>query len=125
MPKPEVSIGLALATGVLVFSIHQRGLPSMADQRASDMGDETLDTVRKQNLWLSAGVVSAISLIAKDPTIFIVGGGLAVVLDWLNRDNIWSDVLTNTIRGPEEMGDTNAMAEGGERVVYPDFANVG
>lgn len=96
MARPEISIPAALATGTLVVSLYQRQLPPGADLRAAPAGDETVEAARKQNAWMAAGIVSAISLIARDATIFIVGGTLVVGLDWLSRANIWTNPVTGT-----------------------------
>jgi hypothetical protein len=47
--------------------------------------------VRKQNAWMAAAVVSGISLLAKDATVFIVGGAMVVGLDWLTRYANWTN----------------------------------
>jgi hypothetical protein len=94
--KPEVSLGLALATGTIVWTIYNRGLPSHADIAASPSataGDETIDRIRKQNAWMAASVVSGISLLAKDATVFIIGGAMVVALDWMVRINDWTNPL--------------------------------
>ena len=95
--KPEVSIGLGLATAALVYSIYGRGLPTHADTRVGKPGDETIEAARKQNAWLAAGTVAGISLIAKDPTIFIVGGTMVIALDWLTRTNNWTNPLSGRV----------------------------
>lgn len=111
--RPEVSLPVALATGTVVYTIYNQGLPGQADIRAhGSVGDQTLDTVRKQNLWTAAAVVAAISLIARDATVFIVGGAMTVGLDWLTRANNFTNPLTGRIDGsggvvvekPAEMG---------------------
>jgi len=93
--KPEVSLGLGLGVATLVYAMYQR-LPGAADQRVSPVGDEHLEAVRKQNAWAAAAVVSGVSLVAKDPTIFIVGGLTIVTLDWLTRVNNWTNPVTGS-----------------------------
>jgi hypothetical protein len=95
--KPEVSIGLGLAVATLVYAIYNRGLPANADVRVGKPGDETIEAVRKQNAWLAAGAVGGVSLIAKDPTIFIIGGAMVVVLDWFTRANNWTNPLSGRV----------------------------
>lgn len=95
--KPEISIGFGLATATVVYSIYQRGLPSGADIRVGRPGDEVLESVRKQNAWLAAGTVAGISLLAKDATIFILGGVTVVALDWMTRVNNWTNPLSGRI----------------------------
>lgn len=96
--RPEVSLPVALATGTVVYTIYNQGLPGQADMRAHGaVGDGTLQTVRKQQLWTAAAVVAGISLIAKDATVFIVGGAMVVGLDWITRANIFTNPLTGGI----------------------------
>lgn len=97
MPRrPEISLGMGLAVVTITYAIYQRGLPIGADTRATPP-DDTLETVRKQNAWLAAATVSGISLIAKDATIFILGGLSVVALDWIARSNIHANPVTNAI----------------------------
>lgn len=120
MPRPEISIAAALATATIVYAIQGRTLPAQIDMRANeDVGDEMIDTVRKQNAWLAAGTVAGISLIARDPVIFIVGGAMVVALDWMTRINNFTSPLTNRV--DRTAGGTVPAAE----VVEPDVqANV-
>jgi hypothetical protein len=95
--KPEVSLGLGLATGAVVYGTWQHFVPNQADVRVGKPGDETLEKARKQAAWFSAAIVGGISLIAKDPTIFIIGGVMVVGLDWATRSNNWTNPLSGRI----------------------------
>ena len=95
--KPEVSLTVALATGTLVYSLYNRGLPSTADVRVGKQGDPDIDAIRKQNAWMAAAVVSGISLMARDATVFIVGGAMVVGLDWLTRYANWTNPLSGKV----------------------------
>lgn len=96
--RPEISIPAALAVGTIVYTVNNRGLPPSVDIRAAGQpGDEMLETVRKRNAWTAAAAVAGISLIAKDPVIFIVGGIMVVALDWMNRVDIWTDPNENKV----------------------------
>lgn len=110
--RPEVSLPVALATGTVVYTIYNQGLPGQADMRAhGQVGDPTLQTVRKQQLWTSAAVVAAISLIARDATVFIIGGAMVVGLDWITRANIFTNPLTGSIDGVLGVEKPSAMAD--------------
>jgi len=85
MLKPEVSLPIAAATATIVFGIFQSTQPSVAQTRASAPGNPAIDSSRKTATWLSASVVAGISLVAADPTIFIVGGAMVVALDMIHR----------------------------------------
>lgn len=95
--KPEISLGLGLATATVAYTIYSRGMPSLVDQRVGKPGDEHLESVRKQNAWLAAATVGAISLLAKDATIFIIGGTTVVALDWMTRVNTWTNPLSGRV----------------------------
>lgn len=83
--KPEVSIPIALAVGTMVYAIHSNATPTLADMRAVPPGDDNLDASRRMATWTAAGVVSFVSLIARDVNIFVVGGGMVVAMDFLSR----------------------------------------
>lgn len=116
--RAEVSIPAALATATIVYAIHSRGLPPSVDMRAAGQpGDEMLETVRKRNAWMAAAAVAGISLVAKDPVIFIVGGVMVIALDWMNRVDIWASPATNKVESgmavPRD-APTGMPAEAGE-----------
>jgi hypothetical protein len=97
--RAEISIPAALATGTVVIALYGRGMPPAADARAAKSGDAVLEATRKQNAWMAAAAVAGISLIAKDATVFIVGGAMVVALDWLTRANIWTNPLSGKVEG--------------------------
>lgn len=92
--KPEVSLGLGLGVATLVIGVHASRLPDAASQRVGEPGDVNLEAVRRQNSWIAAGIVSGVSLLAKDPTIFIMGGLTIVAIDWVTRINNWNDPVS-------------------------------
>lgn len=83
--KPEVSIGVGLATAALVYSIYSNATPTLADIRAAEPGNQDIEATRKAAAWTAAGVVAAVSLISKDATVFSLGGAMVIALDWLHR----------------------------------------
>lgn len=95
--KPEMSLTTALATGTVVYAIYNHGGVPIVDQRVSPQGDGNLEAVRKQNAWVAASVVAGISLLAKDATVFIVGGAMVIALDWATRAAIWTNPLSGRI----------------------------
>lgn len=97
MQKPEVSLGVSLATMTVAFALYNRGLPTSADIRAGKPGEANLEAVRKQNAWMAAGAVAAISLLAKDLTVFTLGAATVVALDWVTRVNNWTNPITGSV----------------------------
>lgn len=83
--KKESSVLAGLAVGAVVFAIHSNFTPSVADIQALPAGLPDIDTSERKATWLSAGVVATISLLAKDPTIFIIGSGITVAMAVITR----------------------------------------
>lgn len=83
--KPEMSVSAGLATAALVYAVYSNATPSITEIRAAKPMDTDVESSRKLAAWTSAGIVGGISLIAKDPTIFIMGGSMVIVLDWWHR----------------------------------------
>jgi hypothetical protein len=92
--KPEVSLGVALATATVVYGIYQNATPPLADIRSLESGNTDIQGAERQATWTAAAVVAGISLLAKDPTIFVVGGTAVVVMAWSHRHADTVDVIT-------------------------------
>lgn len=85
MLKPESGVMIGLATGALVWAIFTNATPSIADIRSAPPMDKDVEGSRKVATRTSAAAVSSIALIAKDPTIFIIGGFMVIAADWMTR----------------------------------------
>lgn len=83
--KPEISIPAALAVVVGVYGIYQINLPPVADARTIESGNMDLSSAEREATWEAAALVSGISLIARDPAIFVVGSAAVIVLAWKYR----------------------------------------
>ncbi len=83
--KPELSLGVGLATAAVVWGVYQHYLPSVADHRMGPTGEPHADVAERQATWTAAAIVGGISLIARDPTVFIIGGIMVVTLAWTHR----------------------------------------
>jgi 4-amino-4-deoxy-L-arabinose transferase-like glycosyltransferase len=85
MLKPETSLlgGVAMAT--FVFGTYQLALPNITDERVAPAHDGDLASSERAASWITAGVVSGVSLIAKDPTIFVIGGSMVIIMAWWHR----------------------------------------
>lgn len=118
--QPSASVGIGLATAGLVLAIHSQATPSMADIRVGNPNDDHIDRSERAATWASVGVVSAISLLTKDPTIFIIGGATAVAMAWWTRHGNMVNPMTGTAsmeglvqrldlapQPPEETADSN------------------
>lgn len=81
--KPEVSLTVAAATAVLVYGIFKVEVgASLSDVKASQPHNSVIQGTVTQAAWTSAAVVAGISLLAKDPTVFVLGGAVASALIW-------------------------------------------
>lgn len=83
--KPDVSLMVALATGAVVWGIYSNALPTLPDVRVGKPDDPDVNGSRMAASWTAAGTVGAISLIAKDSTVFIIGGAMVIAADWWFR----------------------------------------
>jgi hypothetical protein len=79
--KPDGSIALGIATGVLVYAVYDRSLPDAATMHATEAGDINIEAGRRKAVWTSAGVLAAITLLTKDVNVFILGGIVLIALD--------------------------------------------
>ncbi|MGW7281664.1 hypothetical protein ACWGIV_25875 [Streptomyces sp. NPDC054844] len=87
--KPEFSVMGGLAVGALVFAIHSQATPTQADMQGLPAGTPDIDAAERKATILSAGVVSAVSLIAGDPTIFVMGSAMTIALALWTRHSNW------------------------------------
>jgi hypothetical protein len=83
--KPEVSLTVGLAVGALVYGVYSNALPTVADIRVSNESDPDIAAAEQLAAWTSAAVVAGVSLIAKDPTVFVIGGSMVIALSWWHR----------------------------------------
>ncbi len=111
--KPEVSLGVGLATAAMVFATYNHALPSVADVRVAKENDPDIQASRRLAAWTSAGVVAAVSLMAKDPTVFVVGGSMVIALDWWHRYSDQVMPMTKKAGGIAGVGATAAQEGAG------------
>lgn len=83
--KAETSLTVGLATAAVVYSVYSNALPTVADIRVGDANDDHIARAEQLAAWTAAGVVAGVALIAKDPTVFVMGGTMVVALAWWHR----------------------------------------
>lgn len=89
MEKDAQSVLLAASVGAVVVGINQAVAPSLADVSASPPDDDIIAKNAKTAGWLSAGVVAGISLLMKDPTVFVIGSAITIgYVWWYNSANL-------------------------------------
>lgn len=82
---PEISIGVGLATATVVYGIYQGALPNVADVRSLDAHNKDVASAERMAGWTAAAAVAGISLLAKDATVFIIGGSMVVAMTVWHR----------------------------------------
>lgn len=83
--RPDASISAGLATVGLVYGVYQIQLPSVTDVRAAPPQDGHVQRSERTATWTAAALVSAVSLIARDMNIFVLGGSAVVAMAWYYR----------------------------------------
>lgn len=91
----NVSVMGSLATLAAVFAIHQNITPPIADIQGMPAGVADIDVAEKRATWTCIGVVSLVSLLAKDPTIFVVGSVGTFGMSMMTKHANWTEPLTN------------------------------
>jgi hypothetical protein len=106
--KPEASIMAGLAVGAVVYGIHVNANPTMSDIRSLDKGNDDVAKSERVATATSAAIVAGISLIAKDPTIFVIGGVITIAMAWWTRHSNLVNPTTGvaTVPKPADVGNT-------------------
>jgi hypothetical protein len=94
MLKPNESLMASAAVVTAVYATFQMTLPAVVDERVAPVGDADLLAGERVATWTAAGLVSVVSLLAKDPTIFVLGGLTVVLLSWTHKHAIEVNPLT-------------------------------
>lgn len=82
-PSEEIQVGALVAA--VVFGIYQVEAPTLADVRTSQAGTPNAQHVHasvKTAAWTAAVVTAGLAILAKSPTIFIIGGVMNTGLAW-------------------------------------------
>lgn len=78
-PDQELLIGTAVAG--IVYGVFSQGVPNLADVRADEANMNTYKAVNTAVIT-STAVVTALGLLGRSPTIFILGGAMTVFEAW-------------------------------------------
>ena len=95
--RPEASIATGLAVAGVVYAIHSQATPTMADVQALPAGNADVDHAERRATWLSIGVVSGISLLAKDATVLVIGAAATVAMAFMYRHANWTESMTGLL----------------------------
>lgn len=83
LKTPELSLGTGIAVAVLAGGAFTTHLPPVVDVRTVESGNRDVESSVKAAAWTAGAAVAAVSLIAQDATIFILGGATVVALTWM------------------------------------------
>lgn len=123
--KPESAILTGLATGAIVLAFHAQATPTQADIQALPAGTKDIDQSERKATFMSAGAVAVISLLTKDPTVFIIGSAVTVGMAFWTRHSNFKDPASGIIGGVSRAGSPNTMpeAEVADTVPYTMYAS--
>jgi hypothetical protein len=80
----DFSVVGGVAVAALVYGTYSMSLPTAADAKSMKPNQDLASSERTAS-WISAGIVAGVSLVAKDPTIFIIGGTMVCAMAWMHR----------------------------------------
>lgn len=110
--KPEVSVVAGLAVAALVFGIHQQATPAQSDIQALPQGLPDIDRAEKTATWTSIVAVSGISLLAKDPGIFLIGSGATIAMSLWTKNSNWTESVMGRYLSPSEAASAGTQQTG-------------
>lgn len=98
---PPASIGVGLAVAGVVLAIHANATPTQADMQGLPSGNKDVDATERRATWMSIGIVSGISLLAADPTVFVIGSAMTIALAFATRHAVWTEATGGLLaQGP-------------------------
>jgi hypothetical protein len=108
--KADSSILIGLATAAVVYGIYQINLPNTASIRASQSNNQSIESQRMAATWEAAAVVGGVSILAHDPTVFVIGGAVVILLDFTNRHANATNPVSGKVEGSASAGGVSASA---------------
>jgi hypothetical protein len=105
MLKQEDALLTGLGVAAVVGTIYAVHVPTTAAVRASAPNNMHAEASRKSASWTAAVVVVGASLLARDPTVFVIGGVVVIALDFAHRlanstDNQSGQLVTSETAAP-------------------------
>jgi hypothetical protein len=80
--KPNEEIQIAALSAAVVYGVFQLDAPSLSDVKGAPEGNTTVHGSVKEAAWTATAVTAGLALLAKSPTIFIVGAAMTIVESW-------------------------------------------
>ena len=119
--KPEYSVMSGLTVGAVVFAVHAQATPSQADIQALPAGTPDIDSAERKATYISAGVVAGISLLAKDPTIFIIGSAATIAMALWTRHSNYTESINGRYLSPSEAAQAGSANTGPAATATSDY----
>lgn len=110
--KPEASIMGGIAVAALVFGIHQQATPTQSDLQSLPQGTPDVDKANRAATWLSVVAVSGISLLARDPGIFLIGSAATIGMKVWGDHSIHTDSIMGRYLSPSEAASAGTQSTG-------------
>jgi hypothetical protein len=99
----ESSLAIGLAVGGVAFTVFNMSLPPLTDVRSADPENGDVFSAERTATWVAAGLVTGVALIAKDATVFVIGGTVVVAMAWLYRHANEVNPVSGTATGDLEI----------------------
>jgi Flp pilus assembly protein TadB len=80
--KPSEELVAATFAASLVYGIFSSNLPTLVAVQQEQPGSDVIHSTLRSATVTAAAAVSGIALLAKSPTVFVVGGALILVETW-------------------------------------------
>lgn len=98
--KPENSIVAGIATVGLVFGIYQLDVGPVSQVQMSDPNHPSLETSRKKAGYTAFIAVAALTLLARDQNVGLLGFGTIIAMEMHYRHAIMADGITGVMQPP-------------------------
>lgn len=83
--KRETAVAVGLATMGLTWAVYSQVTPRVADLRVSKPNEPNAAAAEKTARWTAGMMIVGISVVTRDPVVFIMGGISLVALSWMTR----------------------------------------
>lgn len=80
--KPNEEIQVSALSAAVVYGVWQLHAPNLADVKAAPAGNSNVHASMKSAVWTAAAVTAGLALLAKSPTIFVIGTVMNVAEYW-------------------------------------------
>jgi hypothetical protein len=104
----KTSVAVGLGTTAVVYGVYDLIMPEVVNVRAEEANDAHIGSAEKAARWTAGGMVVAITLITRDPTVFIMGASMVIALSWAYRHANCVDPLRGNAMLPPSRASVHA-----------------